>query len=171
MHYFYISSKDEQDGNNPLVLMVDQETGVIYARMVGKKGLGSDGEMEWLVRDMSEELKSWRHVGGDSGRLILKSDGEWYMKALKGALGKYHGGIIIPEVSARGESQSNGCCEQSVQVVAKFIRVRKEQVEQNAKVKLNLEDNICHWTVRWAATMCSKYMVDKDGKTPYEGRR
>ena len=76
MDYFYMSSKDEQDGNNPL-LMVDEETGDKDARMVEKKGLGSDGEMEWLVRDMSEELKSWGHVGGDSGRLILKSDGEW----------------------------------------------------------------------------------------------
>ena len=108
MDYFYMSSKEEQDGNNPLVVMVDEETGYKYARMVWKKGLGRDGEMEWLVRDMSEELKSWGHVGGDSGRLIMKSDGEWSIKALKDALGRYHGGIIIPEVSARGESQSNG---------------------------------------------------------------
>ena len=111
--------------------------------------------MEWLVRDMSEELKSWGHVGGYAGRLIMKSDGEWSIKALKDALGRYHGGIIIPEVSARGESQSNGYCEQAVQVVAEFIRVQKEQVEQKAKVKLNLENNICHWMVRWAATVCS----------------
>ena len=78
-------------------------------------------------------MKSWRHVGGDSGRLILKSDGEWSIKALKDALGRYHGGIIIPEVSTRGESQSNGCCEQAVQVVAEFIRVLKEQVEQEGQ--------------------------------------
>ena len=121
-----MSSKDEQDGNNPLVLMNEEDK---YARIVGRKGLGSDGEMEWLVRDMSEELKSWGHVGGDSGRFILKSDGEWYIKALKGALGKYHGGIIIPEVSARGESQSNGCCEHGAQVVAEFIRVLKERCD------------------------------------------
>ena len=63
MDYFYMSSKDEQDGKSPLVLMVDEETGDKYARMVEKKRLGSDGEMEWLVRDMSEELKSWGHVG------------------------------------------------------------------------------------------------------------
>ena len=81
-----------------------KKLGTKYARMVGKKGLGNDGEMEWLVRDMSEELKSWGHVSGDSGRLILKSDGEWSIKALKDALSRYHGGIIIPEVSARGKA-------------------------------------------------------------------
>ena len=48
------------------------------------------------------------HVGGVSGRLILKSDGEWSIKAPKDALGRYHGGIIILEVSACGESQTNG---------------------------------------------------------------
>ena len=74
MDYFLMSTKDEQDGNNPLVLMVGEETGDKYARMVETKRPGSDGEVEWLVRDMSEELKSWGHVGGDSGRLILKSD-------------------------------------------------------------------------------------------------
>ena len=171
MEHFYVSSKDEQDGNNPLVLMVDEETGDKYARMVEKKGLGSDGEIEWLVRDINEELKSWGHVGGDSGRLILKSDGEWSTKALKNALSRYLGGIIIPEVSALGESQSNGCCEQAVQVVVEFVRVLKEQVEQKAKVKLNFENNIYHWMVRWAATMCSKYMVGKDGKTLFKRRR
>ena len=55
------------------------------------------------MRDMSEELKSWGHVDGDSERLILKSDGEWSIKALKDALGRF-GGIIIPEVSARGKA-------------------------------------------------------------------
>ena len=51
--------------------------------------------------------------------------------------------------------------DEAFQVVAEFIRVLIEQVEQMAKVKLNLENNICHWMVRWAAKMCSKYMVGK----------
>ena len=44
-------------------------------------------------------------------------------------------------------------------------------MEQKAKVKLNLENNICQWMVRWAATMCCKYMVGKDEKAPYERKR
>ena len=34
------------------------------------------GEMEWLVKDISGELKAWGHLGGEGHRLILKSDGE-----------------------------------------------------------------------------------------------
>ena len=85
--------------------------------------------MEWLVKDISDELKAWGHLGGEGHRLILKSDGEWPIKALKEAVGKYHKGIVMMEVSARGESQSNGRCEQAVQVVAEFVRVLKEQLE------------------------------------------
>ena len=36
-------NKDEQDGNNLLVLMIDEATGNKDARMVEKKGQGSDG--------------------------------------------------------------------------------------------------------------------------------
>ena len=46
------------------------------ARAVEKKGIGEENEMEWLVKDMSEEMKSWGHQGGDGGHIILKSDGE-----------------------------------------------------------------------------------------------
>ena len=35
-----------------------------------------ENEMEWLVKDMSEEMKSWGHQGGDGGHIILRSDGE-----------------------------------------------------------------------------------------------
>ena len=124
--------------------------------MLGWSGRRGLGEMEWLVRDMSEELNFWGHVGGNSGRLILKSDGEWSIEALMDALGRYHGCIIIPRIFNLRKNQSNGCCEQPIQVVVEFIRILKEQVEQKAKVKLNLENSICHWMVRWAATVCSK---------------
>ena len=100
---------------------------------------------------------------------------EWSINALKDALGRYHGGIIIPEVSACGESQSNGCCEQAVQVVEEFIRVLQEQVEQKAEVKLNIENNICHWMVRWAVVvplgervLYKQIREGKDHRTKFE---
>ena len=67
--------------------------------------------MDWLIRDVSEELKSWRHAGGTGGKIIFKCDGESAMVALRDAVAKFHGGIVIPETSAKGESQSNGAAE------------------------------------------------------------
>ena len=64
--------------------------------------------MEWLIKDVSEELKSWGYAGGSSGELILKSDGEHSIKAVRDAVGRYHGGKIIPEQAPPGETQSSG---------------------------------------------------------------
>ena len=101
----------------------------------------------------------------------MKADGERSLKALRDSVARYHGGIIVLEVSARGESQSNGIAEQAAQVVAEFVRVLKEQIEVKTKMKLSPEDTISLWMVRWASILCSKYMVGADGRTPYERRR
>ena len=100
--------------------------------------------MEWLVKDISGELKAWDNLGGEGHRLILKYDGECPTRALKEAVGKYHGGIVMMEVSDRGESQSNGKCEQAVQVVAEFLRVLKEQLQQRYEIQVVRSDPITH---------------------------
>ena len=48
----------------PMLVVVDEATGEKYARMTAQKGLGPNQEMAWLVRDLSEELKTWGHTGG-----------------------------------------------------------------------------------------------------------
>ena len=53
--------------------------------------MGKDQDMEWLVKDMSNELKVWGRPGGAAGNIILKSDGEPAMLAVRDALAKYHG--------------------------------------------------------------------------------
>ena len=66
MDYFFLSTEDEKASRNPMLAMVDEGTGEKYARAVGNKGMkGGDGEnMDWLIRDLSKELKIWGHGGG-----------------------------------------------------------------------------------------------------------
>ena len=59
MDYFFMSKVDEKASQNPILVMIDEETGDKYARATGRKGIGTDGEMDWLIKDMEEELKSW----------------------------------------------------------------------------------------------------------------
>ena len=75
------------------------------------------------------------------------------------------------KVSDRRKSQSNGKCEQAVQVVAEFLRVLKEQLEQRCEIQVVRSDPITHWMVRRAAMLLSKYEVGLDGRTPYERRQ
>ena len=58
LDYFFVSRADEAASANPVLVMLDEGTGERYARAVGKKGLGSDGEMDWLVKDAAEELRA-----------------------------------------------------------------------------------------------------------------
>eukprot|EP00973_Karenia_brevis_P075577 10499786-Karenia_brevis.AAC.1 len=56
--------------------MTDEQTKEKYARAVGQKGLGMDSNMDWLIKDLSAELKAWGHAGGEGGSIIIKSDSE-----------------------------------------------------------------------------------------------
>ena len=71
-----MSQDKEKACENHLILMLDENNGNRYMRAVGKKGLGEGNEMDWLIIDMHEELKTWGHPGGGDNDLILKSDGE-----------------------------------------------------------------------------------------------
>ena len=117
LDYMFMSKEDEAAQKNPIVVMVDESTTDRYARAVGQKGLGDKQDMDWLIKDISEELKSWGHAGGSEGRIIMKSDGESSIKAVRNAVMKFHGGVTVPEQPARGESQSNGSVEESARIV------------------------------------------------------
>ena len=101
MDYFFMSQEDEKASANPIMVMVDERTGEKYARAVGHKGMGKDQDMEWLIKDMSNELKVWGHPGGTAGNIIPKSDGEPAILAVRDALAKYHGGIVVRRASCR----------------------------------------------------------------------
>ena len=102
MDYFFMSEEDKKASKNPILVMVDEQTKDKYARAVGQKGLGNLGEMDWLVKDMSTEMKVWGHAGGEGGTVILKSDGERAIVAVRNAVGSYHCGRIIPEAPSEG---------------------------------------------------------------------
>ena len=68
-----------------------------YARAIGRKGVGTEGLMKWLVKDVSAELKAWGHAGGPGGHIILKSDNEKGMVAFRNAVAKFHGGVVVQE--------------------------------------------------------------------------
>ena len=171
MDYHFMSKADEDDKKNPLLTMVNEKTGDKYTRAVGQKGVGTEGEVDWLIRDMSDELKSWGHAGGAGGKLILKCDGEASIKALRNAVAKFHGGEVIPEEAAKGESQSNGTVEEAGKTVREYVRVYKEHIEDKTGIKLMSQDVIVMWMIRWAAMALSRFQVGSDGNTAYERRK
>ena len=154
--------------------MKDESTGNRYMQAVARKGVGEGTEMEWLIKDLHEGLKSWGHTGGPNGNIILKTDGEPAIVALRDTLARYHGGVVAPEVPPTGESQAHGSAEEHGKRMRGFVKVYKDQIEARANVKLKPSDSILLWIIRWAAMVYSSYKVGEDGKTAYErqkGRR
>ena len=171
MDYFFLTKKDQAEGKNPILVMVDDESGNVFARAVEQKGVGENREMEWLLNSMVEELDEWGYRGQD---LIMKNDQEPSIEAVRKAVTALRVGKTIPEGSARGESQSNGRAEDAGRRVREYARVLKEQMEDKMQGVIDAEDPIMQWLVRWAAMMMNRCSVGQDGKTPFErvrGRR
>lgn len=61
--------------NSTMVLAIET-AGNEYMRSVDHNGVGPYGDTSWLVKDMHQELKSWRHPAGGSNAFILRSDRE-----------------------------------------------------------------------------------------------
>ena len=123
--------------------------------------------MRWLVQDMHEELKSWGRPGGPNSRLIMKSDSEKPMVALREALARRHGGMVTPEQPPKGESASNGRVEEAGRTIRDMVRVLKLQLEADLKRGGAVQEPIMHWLVRWAAMLLSRFRVGGDGQTAY----
>ena len=142
-----------------MLVAINEESGDKCSRAVGNKSLENKSMAAWLVKDMSEELTVWGHAGGTGCKIILKCDGEKAMIAFMNALGRYHGGTIVSDQSAKGEPQSNGKAEDAGKLVREYIRVLKEQLQDEATIKIQCNESITQWMIRWAAKLRSRYLV------------
>lgn len=162
--YFSMNQDDVKASKDPMVLMTDEPNELRYMRAVSMKGLGEGAEMSWLIKDMHDELKSWGHPGGGGNKLTFKSDGEAAIKVVREALAQYHGGEIRPEQPLKGESQANGYVEEAGKTIPGLRKILKDQIECNAKVKLDPSDLIMQWMVRWAPMLHSRRRRRKVGR-------
>ena len=137
--------------DNPMIVMVDESTGNKYMRVVPHKGLGAEGDNSSLIKDMHQELKTWGHPGGGHNALILKSDGEPALVAVREALARCHGGRIPPEQPPKGEHESNGLAEEAGRTVRDQARVLKLHLQANIGREVLADEPIMPWLIRWAA--------------------
>ena len=63
MDYFFLSTLDEEAKDNPMIAIMDGNTGDKYARAAGKKGIDANGEIDCLILDMAEAGPIGMHIG------------------------------------------------------------------------------------------------------------
>ena len=107
-------------------------------------------------------------TGGGDKKLILKSDSESPIVAVREALAKKYGGIISPEQPPKGEHASNGVVEEAGNTIRDIAKVFKLQLETDIGRPLHMNEQIMHWLIRWAAMALSRFQVGKDRKTAYQ---
>ena len=146
-------------------------TGNKYVRAADQKGLGDEGGMSWLVQDMHQELNAWGYPGGGSNRLILKSDGERAIVAVREALARCHGGRITPEMPPEGEHQAHGRVEEAGRTIRDHARVLKINLQHRLGCEVEADELIMPWLLRWAAMSLSRFKRGTDVKIPYERQR
>ena len=74
----------KQGKNNQVLVAMHESTDEKHARAARQKGVGSEGEAQWLVKDVAAEMRTWGHQGGEGGKVILKCDGAKSIVALRG---------------------------------------------------------------------------------------
>lgn len=147
-----------------MFVMIDEETGNRYARLVEQKGLG-DGIMDWLVVDASTEIGSWGH--NEYQPSIMKSVNEEAVKVVCAAISRYIGNPTTPEFSPKGESLSNGTVEEAGKLIREVFKVYKCQLEEKVGT-LPEGAIILQWMARWTAMAHNRYQHGCDGKTAYQ---
>ena len=103
--------------------------------------------------------------------MILKSDGEPAIVAVREALARCHGGRITPVQLPRGEHQANGLAEVTGRHIRDHVRVLKLHLQARLKRKVAQGEPIMPWLLRWAAMTLSRFGKGKDGKTPCERQK
>ena len=145
---------------SPVLVMVDTDTGMVFAHVVKRKG--ADPEvLEMILADI--EVLGHR-------RIIFKSDQENPAKALQRELAARRPEMKL-ENSPKYHSSANGAVENAIQRVIGLTRVMKDALESNLGKPVEPNMPIMAFMVNHAATIISRFSVDPDGRTPFEKAR
>ena len=88
--------------------------------------------------------------------------------AVREALARCHGGVVTPQQPPKGEHQANGVAEEAGRTIRDHARVLKINLQAKVGRKIEPDEPIMPWLIRWAAMALSRYSRGKDGKTPYQ---
>ena len=154
--YAYLGvNQDETE--TPMLVMVDSETGMVFAHIVSKKG--PDPEViNQVLSDM--EILGHRDI-------VFKSDQEPAMVAVQQEIRLRRPGTAL-ENSAIGESETNGMVENAIRRVTGLTRTLKSALESRIGKQVPNNSSVIPWLVNHAANIINYFGIGEDGKTPMQ---
>lgn len=163
--YIYLND-DERKKDQPRMVMVDHNHGLVFSYSIPKKG--AIGEAEWVPSRMIRDIDN---MGYKDVTIQIKSDQEPAIVAVQEYIRLHRNSQTIPINSPVGESECNGRAENAIRRVKEKVRTLMAQLEDGIGEKIQKGANIIPWMVRWAGELISKYALGFDGKSPYERLR
>ena len=161
MDYTFMSRGGVEDERvKPILVVKDERTQFLAATFVGSKGA-----TPYAVKFVANFLKNLGHR-----KVVLKSDGEPSVVALKEAAAKETGIDWISEESPVGDHQANGLAENACKEVKRQVRVLRSALEEKLGKELKDDDPALAWLPRQAGDLLSRYKKGQDGRTS-EARR
>ena len=159
--YAFVRRESEEE-TATLLVMKDRDSRAIRAWVVPVKGVGSD-----MAHAVSRAVEGV-HELGHRGPVVVKTDNEAALLALREAImAQMHEGAI-PVQPVPGESESNGVTESGVRLFKGLLRVHLAALERKAGVMLPSGHPVTAWLVEHVADVLTKHLVGSDGHTAYE---
>ena len=127
LDYMWLKGKkgdgQEADKGNPILVMHCRDTKLVWSRVVLKKGVDP-----YSVKAACDMIAFTGHK-----KVILKSDGESSITALKNAIKASSDLEMGVEVSPVGDSKANGEIERAIRTVQGQCRTLKSSLDLNYK--------------------------------------
>ena len=75
---------------------------------------------------------------------------------------------MTPEHPPAGEHQANGAVEEAGRTIRDHARVFNIDLQRMIKRKIEVDEPVIPWLIRWSAMAVSRFKPGADKKTPYE---
>ena len=156
--YAFMSRSDKDDERlRPILVLKDERTQMVAATFVDSKGA-----TPYAVKFAAAFLKNLGYR-----KVVLKSDGEHSIMALKEAAAREAAIESVPEESPPADHQANGLVETAIREVRRQIRVLRSALEEKVGRVLPDEDPMLAWLPRQAADLLNRYKKRRvDARSP-----
>ena len=138
-----------------VLVIKDVKSGAIRSLIIPVKGIAEHHTMKEVV-DTIDNL--W-----GSSRIIMKTDTEGPIQALKMFVKDVRNGETILEDVVKGDSASNGKAEKAVRDVQGMIRTWKDAVETSYSIQLGPNHILIPWIVRHSGEAITRCRMDSTG--------
>ena len=159
LDYTFMGNKWTNASDNPVLVLYDHKTKAIGAWQVYRKGA-----VDWVVKEVNQFINS---LGYGSVRVVLRSDGEPSIVALKDAIGRMRRSPTVNVETSVRDSKANGAVEVRIKTWQAQFRTMLLDLQECIGRRVPLGSNATSWLVNWAAVSLNRYKLDNAGRTSY----